>query len=276
MKDILAPRNVPILADFACSSVLLAFDYDGTLAPIASTPARARMRRATRRLLSQVARRYPCVVISGRTRADLRTRLGGVPLWQIFGNHGLEPWALPEGAARAVRAWVRHLREVLAEYPGVVIEDKKYSATIHYRNARVKAEVRRAIARAVAALDNVRVVAGTQAVNLLPSAAGDKGIALQRARRELACDTAIYVGDDGTDEDAFRSAPPVQLLGIRVGRARRSRAHYRLRTQEDIDRLLQALLTFRARASRRDALTRRGLARGASTVAGAVFTGCRD
>lgn len=263
MKDILGRHNVPVLADFACSSVLLAFDYDGTLAPIASTPARARMRRATRRLLSQVARRYPCVVISGRTHADLMTRLGGVPLWQIFGNHGLEPWAPPEGATRSVRTWVRHLRAALDVYPGVVIEDKKYSATIHYRSARAKADVRRAIARAVATLDNVRVVGGTQAVNLLPSAGADKGIALQRARRVLACETAIYVGDDDTDEDAFGSAPPVQLLGIRVGRARRSRARYRLRTQEDIDRLLQTLLTFRARTLRPDALVRPGVERGA-------------
>ena len=51
MADILAPRNRAILADFAASNVLLAFDYDGTLAPIASTPAQARMRASTRRLL---------------------------------------------------------------------------------------------------------------------------------------------------------------------------------------------------------------------------------
>src|SRR5215212_1446742 len=102
MKDILAHDNVSILAKFAWSSVLLAFDYDGTLAGIASSPGRARMRLATRRLLSQVARCYPCVVISGRAHADLVKRLERLPLWHIFGNHGLEPWTQDEHIARSV------------------------------------------------------------------------------------------------------------------------------------------------------------------------------
>jgi len=86
MKDILASKNLAVLAEFAWSSVLVAFDYDGTLAPIVSTPARAQMRAGTRQLLSRVAQRYPCIVISGRTRADLTRRLSRVPLWSVFGK----------------------------------------------------------------------------------------------------------------------------------------------------------------------------------------------
>ena len=74
----------------------------------------------------------------------------------------------------------------------------------------------------------------------------DKGVALQRARRVLACDTAIYVGDDATDEDAFASAPPEQLLAIRVGASRASRARFYLHSQAEIDRFLQALLNARS------------------------------
>jgi trehalose 6-phosphate phosphatase len=249
MRDILARDGVQALADLACSNVLLGFDYDGTLARIASTPGAARMRLATRRLLSQVARRYPCVVISGRTHADLVTRLGGIPLWQIFGNHGLEPWAANNEALSVVREWMPQLQALVATHAGLVIEDKRYSVAVHYRHVRERARVRQAIAKVTRGLRNVRVLGGAEAVNLLPLGAPDKGTALHHARRALACDTAIYVGDDDTDEVAFASAPPSQLLGIRVGPARISRAAYRLQTQRDIDRLLRTLLTLRAGAS---------------------------
>src|SRR5688572_28246449 len=93
MLHILAKRHIQKLAEFASSNVLVAFDYDGTLAPIVADPALARMRPGTRRLLASVARRYPCVVISGRARHDVLSRVGGVPVWHVSGNHGLEPWA---------------------------------------------------------------------------------------------------------------------------------------------------------------------------------------
>src|SRR5690606_14160108 len=94
-------------------------------------------------------------------------------------------------------------------------------------------------------LPDVRAIGGTEAINLLPHGGPNKGVALQQARKLFACDTAVYVGDDGTDEDAFCSGPPERLLGIRVGTGGRSAASYRLRSQEEIDDLLEALLQYR-------------------------------
>jgi hypothetical protein len=79
MKSLLAPQNLPALRRLARGRVLLAFDFDGTLAPIVADPARAHLRPRTRRLLADVARKYPCVVISGRRRADVVGRLAGIP-----------------------------------------------------------------------------------------------------------------------------------------------------------------------------------------------------
>ncbi len=79
-------------------------------------------------------------------------------------------------------------------------------------------------------------------VNLLPTDAPHKGIALERARTRFACDTAIYVGDDETDEDVFALDQPGRLLTIRVGQKRESLASYFLRNQGEIDRLLETLL----------------------------------
>ena len=130
---------------------------------------------------------------------------------------------------------------------------------MHYRHAPDKARVKAAIADAVRGLRNVRAVGGEQAVNLLVRDSTNKGVALQRARRVLACDTAVYVGDDETDEDAFGSAASDQLLGNRVGAARASKARYFLPSQRDIDRLLRALLAARsARAGAAPRLSRRG------------------
>ena len=133
MHNILARKHLATLADFAHSSVLLGFGYDGTLAPLASSPPRARMRAVTHGLLARVAQCYPCVVISGRTQDDLASRLDRLPLWHAFGNYGLEPWAQSNDSAMQVHEWVRYLNERLGTRPGLVVEDKKYSVTIHYR-----------------------------------------------------------------------------------------------------------------------------------------------
>jgi trehalose 6-phosphate phosphatase len=245
MFDILAPRNRKVLAAFAASNVLLAFDYDGTLAPIAPTPARARLRVVTRHLLTAVAHRYPCVVISGRRLDDVARRLEGIPIWYVFGNFGHEP--VPHGHRPPARvgAWARRLTERLPTHRGLIIEEKTYSVTIHYRHVRDKRRALAAIEQAVGELPDARVLGGTQALTLLPHGGPDKGVALQQARRLFGCDKALYVGDDDTDEDAFLSAPPSRLLAIRVGTSRQSAARYRLRRQSEMDRLLRTLLKLR-------------------------------
>ena len=255
----MAKRHIRTLGEFAHSNVLLAFDFDGTLAPIVQDPARARMRPRTRRLLGAVARRYPCVVISGRARHDVLKRVGSVPVWQVSGNHGLEPWAQNPAYPTQVQDWVRRLRRDLASHPGVVVEDKTYSVTVHYRRARYRQRALAAIKHATKSLHNARLLGGKDAVSLIPHGAPNKGVALERARRLLACDTAIYVGDDETDEDAFSARHAEGLLGIRIGLRGSSSAHYGLRTQEEMDDLLQLLLDLRPlRRLSRPGLIRRG------------------
>jgi trehalose 6-phosphate phosphatase len=245
LPNMLAKRHLPKLSEFAFSNVLLAFDFDGTLAPIVANPLDARMRPRTRRLLGAVARRYPCVVISGRGRSDVLKRVGSVPVWQVSGNHGLEPWAQNATYPSQVQNWVRRLDRALGRLPGVFIENKTYSVTVHYRQARNKRAALAAIKDAVRGMHDARVLGGKHALSLIPRGAPNKGAALERARRLLACDTAIYVGDDDTDEDAFAAGRPDTLLGIRIGLRGASQAQYGLKSQEDIDEFLQALLDRR-------------------------------
>ena len=245
MPHLLAKRHAPALAAFAARNVLAAFDYDGTLAPIAPDPKAAPMRPHTRRLLKAVAERYPCVVISGRRRDDLARCLGGIVVAHLAGNHGAEPWGKKASHAARIRKWRSQLEQQLSQFRGVVIEDKKYSLTIHFRHARPKRSAVAAIDVAVAALRGARAIPGKETVNLLPRGAVNKGHALERARRLLGCDLMLYVGDDDTDEDAFVRARAGRMMGIRVGQLRSSRATYHLKDQREIDVLLRRLISLR-------------------------------
>jgi trehalose 6-phosphate phosphatase len=247
MYRILARRHLHRLETFAASNVVVAFDFDGTLAPLVETPSRAALRGTTRRLLASAARLYPVAVISGRARADVARRLESVPVRHVTGNHGLEPWGERPEHARLVRAWTAQLEAAFADWSGVTVENKTYSLTVHYRAARGKARVVERVREFARALRNVRAVGGIDSIALVPGDAPHKGAALERTRQLLACDTAIYVGDDETDEDVFRSGDSGPLLGIRVGARRGSRAAYCLTSQEEIDSLLRVLIECRRR-----------------------------
>ena len=97
----------------------------------------------------------------------------------------------------------------------------------------------------VRTLPEVRIICGAAAVNLLPKDGANKGVALRRALEITACDTAIYVGDDDTDEDAFGALKPEKLLSIRIGRSDASRARFHLEAQSSIDLFLDALAEAR-------------------------------
>lgn len=241
MRYVLAGANRELLKAFACSNMLLALDFDGTLAPIVNDPARAEMRATTRGLLREVAGRRPCVVISGRARSDLRRRLDGTGVAAVIGNHGLEPSCVTASARRIVRRWLPLLHGHLASVRGITIEDKGFSIAIHYRDSPQRAATRRRIAEVAAEMDGVRLLGGKLVVNLLPAGAPHKGSALEAARERFGCDTALYVGDDDTDEDVFALDQPGRLLAIRVGRRRGSAAGYYIRNQREIDGVLRAL-----------------------------------
>jgi trehalose 6-phosphate phosphatase len=240
-----ARANRDLLEMFAWSNVLLAFDYDGTLAPVVRDSTRATMRVSTRRLLARVSTRYPCLVISGRARADALGRLRGVGIFRVVGNHGAEPSPGRAAMRRRIERWLPALTTRLSGRQGVVIEDKGLSLAVHYRQARARNAARRAILGAARELDDVRIVGGKLVINFVVPDAPHKGLALERECARAECDTAIYVGDDETDEDVFQLDRPGRLLSIRVGRKRSSAAPYYIRSQAEIDRLLETLIALR-------------------------------
>jgi trehalose 6-phosphate phosphatase len=232
------------LAGLARRGALLAFDFDGTLAPLVPDPAAAALPPPTRARLARLATRRPCAVLSGRALDDLDARLAGLPLVARVGNHGLEADGGPgaAGVTGLVGAWRAALEARLRGEPGVTVEDKRLSLSVHYRAAPDAGRAARAIRVAVAGLPGARVFGGHAVVNVVPAAGPHKGDALRTLLAGRTPREALYVGDDETDEDAFALADELPLLGVRVGPASATRASFVLPAQESLDALLDVLL----------------------------------
>jgi trehalose 6-phosphate phosphatase len=246
MKHLLAAPQIERLARAAERRFLLAFDFDGTLAPIVRDRETAQLGPRTRALFEQVCLRYPCAVISGRGRDDVAARLANARVKYVVGNHGCEPHERMHQFAAEIKDVRAQLEADLEGCEGVDIEDKRYSLAIHYRGAPDRLRVRRAIDSAVSRFARrLRRIPGKLVLNLTPVQAPDKGDALQRLIASEKAEITLYVGDDITDEDVFRLDKPGSLFTVRIGEAQFSAARYYLRDQAEIDELLAQLVALR-------------------------------
>jgi trehalose 6-phosphate phosphatase len=234
--------------------VLCAFDFDGTLAPIVVRPEHAHLPNDIMAHLVALSAHAPVAIITGRSVDDIRDRLGFVPDF-IIGNHGVEGvpgWESHAAQHQALSAsWMMQLSGALQEGThdaGIEVEDKRYSLSVHYRLTadpeRSASGLRQVFSRMEPA---PRVVAGKYVFNLVPQDAAHKGNALERLMAITGARSAIYVGDDVTDEDVFRLRRQ-DLLSVRVEQAADSAAEFFLERPGDILALLQEL-TVRLQAA---------------------------
>jgi trehalose 6-phosphate phosphatase len=167
-------------------------------------------------------------------------RLSGVPLRAIVGNHGAEPADIdiPSATRARVHAWAAALRARI-EDPGVEVEEKGLSVSVHVRRAAEPSRAQARFARLAAALPGARVFGGHLVVNVVPEGAPTKADAVESFAAAFGGAPVLYVGDDATDEDAFRS--PSVTWSVRVGRAAFSAAQFFVEDQEQVDILLQKL-----------------------------------
>ncbi len=236
--------------------LLAAFGFDGTLAPIALRPERVITPPGTRAALDRLRAVCFTAVISGRSRADVGARVGAAVDY-VVGNHGIE--GLP-GAEREIdeclavcQSWRAQLRggdALRAIDPGLLLEDKRVSLSVHYRQARDAAQAAARLPAACARLEPApRIVTGKMVFNLLPPSAVDKGTAMLRLLELSRAEAGFFVGDDATDEDVFRLHQP-DLVTVRVGRDDSSQAGLYLRAPSEIARLIDTLISVLANGRR--------------------------
>jgi alpha,alpha-trehalase len=230
-------------------------DYDGTLTPIVARPDLALLSNAMRGSVRRLARLCPVAIISGRDRADVE-QLVGLEELVYAGSHGFDiagPGGLriehEEGAAfvAAVERASEMLQTGLKGVSGAIIEPKRFAVAVHYRQVAelgmpaVEAEVN----RVVKAVPELRKTHGKKVFELRPRFDWDKGKAVMWLLRALGLNgpetLPFYLGDDTTDEDAFRALKD-RGVGIFVGQPDASTAAiYRLEDSEAVGDFLNTL-----------------------------------
>ncbi|GAA4616950.1 trehalose-phosphatase [Saccharopolyspora hordei] len=197
---------------------VLLLDFDGTLAPIQEDPAKVSLSVSTRTALQDLARHCPVGVISGRDLRDVRSKVRLEGVW-CAGSHGFE-LAGPGGEPIAQRAGEAALPDLdaaeqclsaqVAGVAGALVDRKRFSLAVHYRNVRPE-EVDHVITTAQqvgAQLPGLRVAHGRKVVELLPDIDWNKGRALRWLLEQAGLTdpglVPVYAGDDYTDEDALQ------------------------------------------------------------------------
>ena len=227
------------------SNLLVALDFDGTLAPIVQQPPQAQMSMSTARQLDLLCTLVPVAIVSGRELSDLRLRVTAKVRY-LIGNHGNEGLAAIRVDGDACRqvctGWMHQLRRFSALHAsGVFIEPKGYTLAVHYRLASDRFGTEKILPEIFSSLTPTpRVVAGKCVFDLIPPGAACKDDAMEALVMQTQAHTVLYVGDDGCDELVFARAHPGWFT-IRVGYWRHSAARYHLCYQHEVRDLLSLL-----------------------------------
>ena len=248
MNPALSASGLNRIREFVGARSLLAFDIDGTLAPIVARPWDARIPDELQLRLGAMTSARTVAIITGRAIADAKPMLAFSPRY-LIGNHGAEGvpgFELASAAyARECSKWLEVLRcddEGWRATPGITLEDKAYSIAFHYRHAQPREAARQLVQeRAARLLPRPRLVHGNCVLNLVPQDAPHKGDALLALLAHSGCERSLYVGDDLTDEDVFRLKLP-HVLSVGIDPAPESAADLFLPSQGDVLKLLDAVV----------------------------------
>jgi trehalose-phosphatase len=229
-------------------------DYDGTLTPIVSHPENAWLSDSMRQALRELAARAAVAILSGRDLDDVRRRVD-INTIIYGGSHGFDI-AGPRGLRRQVAteflpnldAAEKEFRELLGGISGARVERKHFSIAAHYRNVKENdvPRVQRAADAVAARHRELRRVDGKKVYELLPDIGWDKGKAMIWLLETLGSKQrrvrSIYIGDDRTDEDAFRALEQ-SGIGILVSEQSQSTAaRYSLKDPAEVERFLRELV----------------------------------
>lgn len=230
-------------------------DYDGTLTPIVSRPELATLAPDMRHTLAALAERCPVAVVSGRDRADIQTL---VQLDSVYyaGSHGFDiagPHQVhmqhAEGLAflPLLDAVETHLQQQLRPIPGALVERKKFTIAVHFRNVAPEqvGYIETLVDTVLKDHLQLRKGLGKKVFELQPRLDWHKGKAVLWLLDTLALHTPdvvpIYIGDDITDEDAFHTLSDYSLTIVVADTPRRTAARYALQNPAQVQTLLQRL-----------------------------------
>jgi len=198
-------------------------DFDGTLSPIVKNPDAAQIKPGFLPLLSILHQQISLVgVVSGRRADDVQKRVGISGIMYI-GNHGFErcldgQLILPDVAKPFTKAISEAKQKIIPMLlPGMTLEDKFITLTVHFRNAEQQEIVENKFLPFLEALTNrmdLELHRGRKVFELRPPLTIDKGTAFQHLIKDFKVQSAVYLGDDTTDAAAFRAAKAFRNEGV--------------------------------------------------------------
>ncbi|WP_045732825.1 trehalose-phosphatase [Pseudarthrobacter chlorophenolicus] len=247
-----AVRNIA-----ATDQLLVAMDFDGTMAPIVPHAGDARpLPRAAAAFAGLAALpRTTTALISGRALASLRGVASPPAESLLIGSHGAEAWLGPGSAGLELdegqRTLLAEVRGILAgiagEAPGTMLEDKPAGVVLHTRQA-ADDVAEDAVAAARSLLEDREGVFLKNGKRVLETSVvhASKGEAVAFLRQAAGATAVLFAGDDTTDEDAFARLVPGDV-GVKVG-LDFTQAQYRVEAPIHVAELLEALLAARSSA----------------------------
>ncbi|MGC8595409.1 MAG: trehalose-phosphatase [Candidatus Kryptoniota bacterium] len=224
------------LLNIAGRNPVFFFDFDGTLTEIVERPHQVELKAITKFILEELVRRFNVGILSGRRLVDVKQLIGIKGLY-YSGNHGveiegpdfrfIEPQSV--GSYRYILSISKAISDKLAG-TGALIEQKKYSVSIHYRNLNPKT-VKKVLSELDAILGEplrrgkIQILHGKKVIEVRPPVDWDKGKALRIILEKIdGTGKPVFFGDDITDEYGFREANRLKGISVFVGRKNRNTA----------------------------------------------------
>ena len=207
--------------------LLVASDYDGVLAPLADVPSEAAPEPGTAEVLARLsaARGVTVALVSGRGLGDLQATSGFTGDLRWIGSHGAEfDGPLTGDLAGRRDELAARLEPLVTGTPGARLEVKPASVAVHVRQVPDRAAAAALLEQARAAVDPSLTMKPGKDVFEVAVTDADKGSAVRRLATEIAAAAVLYLGDDVTDEDAFRALGPDDVT-VKVGDGETAAAH---------------------------------------------------
>ena len=239
-------RTGEIINRLTNGKIFLFLDYDGTLTPIVESPDEALISDEIRNLIIRLKGHVPVAVITGRSLKDIKKRVG-IEGIVYAGNHGAEIWdgkeiIINQESATNIQLLnevLNRLKSSLSHIQGILIEDKNITASIHYRmvNAGYLHQLFGIFRRIAMDYEGIfKFNHGKKVIEIRPVSAWDKGNAVDWTIKKMGEGRIpVYIGDDVTDEDAFRV---IKDKGVSICVGGSPDADYFLKGQEEVREFL--------------------------------------
>ena len=250
-----ALKNIDRMGQMMTGKKLAVFlDYDGTLTPIVMRPEDAVLSSSMRKTVLDLAHIFPVAVISGRDRRDVKQLVG---LDEIYyaGSHGFDikgpglEYEHGQEFLTILDEAEKYLQVRTKDIQGCLVERKKYSIAVHFRQVKEAdfSIVQEAVQQADKEYSKLKLSSGKKVFELRPKIDWDKGKALLWLLRKMGLDKThvlpVYIGDDTTDEDAFRVLSN-RGVGIVVGEdSRLTSARFRLKDPNEVKKFFEHLIS---------------------------------